>query len=358
MTYIIPDDWYANGGKPPGVPWGRQPPIEPINGSAAPLPPMRGYFGVRPVRRTIKRTRAPYMLGALGDPIQDIMAGLQKDMKKIMIEQAAAVTGITISLNFIPVVGTAASIIFSVVQGLSGSKFQGEAQKVLADTKQQANQMAADFQLKIDTFQNKIFMEEKDSAIKLALSCSAEVAAVNGIGLGELGFSFRGFIKKLNPVRLVKVITRPVGRVIKSIAPDSVDRVIDKADRHIDRAKDDLDDKFDILSGEVVLIKAKDARKRVLAEVRNNFDQQYIKITTEMSSPEFRLNLQKSIAHSLLENSAIATLAKQKCGMSPRDAGDMRIKAPMFDTTTPKGMGMTGVAVAGVVAAIFIGMSE
>ena len=48
MTYLTPDDWYANHGLAPGDARLPQTPLQPTPGNLAATPPMRGYFGPRP----------------------------------------------------------------------------------------------------------------------------------------------------------------------------------------------------------------------------------------------------------------------------------------------------------------------
>lgn len=48
MTYLLPDDWYANHGLAPGDARLPQPNMQPVPGGLAPTPPMRGYYGPRP----------------------------------------------------------------------------------------------------------------------------------------------------------------------------------------------------------------------------------------------------------------------------------------------------------------------
>jgi hypothetical protein len=48
MTYLIPDDWYANHGLAPGDARLPQGVLQPLPGNMAATPPMRGYYGPRP----------------------------------------------------------------------------------------------------------------------------------------------------------------------------------------------------------------------------------------------------------------------------------------------------------------------
>lgn len=48
MTYLLPDDWYANHGLAPGDAVLPQKDMQPGPGNQAPTPPFRGYFGPRP----------------------------------------------------------------------------------------------------------------------------------------------------------------------------------------------------------------------------------------------------------------------------------------------------------------------
>jgi hypothetical protein len=54
VTYLTPDDWYANHGLAPGDAKLPQGILQPLPGNMAATPPMRGYFGPRPPKPTLR----------------------------------------------------------------------------------------------------------------------------------------------------------------------------------------------------------------------------------------------------------------------------------------------------------------
>jgi hypothetical protein len=365
VTYILPDDWYANHGMAPGTARSPQPILQPRPGNLAPTPPIRGYFGTPPPRpqpdpRLI--TQSPwavsdqmYGLGSdLGSDPNKVMSQLQKDMKELMIRQAALVTGITLALNVIPVAGQAAALVFTVVQGLVGSRYAGKAQEVVADTQIQAQRIGAEYEVKLQAAQNRIFEEEVDGARALALSCSNEVAEAHGID----GFSLKKAVKSvLNPVTHIKAVTQPVGKVVKKVAPSSVDKIIDKVDKKLDTAEQKYENVIDTISGERVLIKAREARTKVLGQVRDAMEERYQELVADMDTPEYRANLRQVIAATLLENAAVAQLAKDRCALTGgRPATGLG--PGVLATSANAGRGWTAAAAAGAALLLVMGMGK
>lgn len=362
MTYVLPDDWYANHGIPPGSGVPPQPIMQPRPGNLAPTPPIRGYFGMPPRPRKPSRwTVSPFavndsMFGLGSDP-NKVMVELQKDMKDLMIKQAAMVTGITLALNVIPVAGQAAAIVFSAVQGLIGSRYAKKAQEVVADTQNKALLIGSEYELKLQAAQNDVFLQEQDAGMQLALSCSGQVAALNGIDAGLLGFSLKKFIKSaLNPISHIKSVLKPVGTVVKFVAPDAVDKMIDKADNKLDTAEEKFENVIDTLSGERALEKAKEARTKVLSQVRTTMEARYQVLVAEMDSEEYRVNLRKSIASMLLENAAVAELAKQHCSLTSSALPGMGPNP--LTKSADAGKGVFGAIAAGAAVLIMMGINK
>lgn len=361
MTYILPDDWYANHGMAPGTARSPQPILQPRPGNLAPTPPLRGYFGTPPPRpqpdprlKTVSPWAVSDQMFGLGSDPNKVMSELQKDMKELMIKQAALVTGITLALNVIPVAGQAAAVVFSVVQGLVGSRYAKKAQEVVADTQIQAQQIGAEYEVKLQAAQNRVFEEEVEGARALALSCSGEVATMNGLD----GFSLKKLVKDaLNPITHIKTLVQPLGKVIKKVAPSSVDKIIDKADKKLDTAEEKYENVIDTISGERALEKAREARTKVLRQVRAAMEQRYLEITQEMSTPAYRQNLRQVIAASLLENAAVAQLAKQQCELKGQRPAHS-IGPTGLTTSADAGKGWTAAAAAGAALLLVMGMGK
>ena len=357
MTYILPDDWYANHGIPPGSGVPPQPPMQPEPGNLAPTPPIRGYFGQRPRVFKPRGTVSPFavndsMFGLGSDPNQ-VMIELQKDMKELMIKQAALVTGITLALNVIPVAGQAAALVFSAVQGLIGSRYAKKAQEIVADTQNKALLIGSDYELKLQAAQNEVFAQEQDAGMKLALSCSGQVAAANGLD----GFSLKRIVKSiLNPITHIKDVLKPVGKVVSFVAPSEVDRFIDKVDNKLDRAEEKFENVIDTISGERAVEKAEEARAQVLHQVRTIMEDRYRTAVVEMDTEQYRVALRQSIASMLLENAAVAELARQHCSLKSSVVPGMGPN-PLTQSANA-GKGTIGAIAAGAAVLLMMGLNK
>jgi hypothetical protein len=332
VTYITPDDWALNHGIAPGDARGPQPNLQPMPGNQAPLPPMRGYFGRHPYpvrrRRISPWSVTDVMWGLNGDPIQDVLTKLKKDMRKIIMEQAAMSTAISIGLSMIPVAGWAASAVYSVVQAIVGAQNKREMQAVMADTELKANQIIADYQQKDQTAQNDAFVQEQDAATEMALTCQPLPATVQGTtsapqtvvpsptpavnGLGTLGFSWAHVF---NPVFQLREATAAVRKVIVKIAPPAVAKVLKRVDAEAARVSKQIDYATEVLSGQAAVEKAEKARAEILSRVSSMMEEQYQASVKNMASPEFRFNLRITIAKNLRADPNFAALLNARCGM-------------------------------------------
>lgn len=323
MTYLIPDDWYANHGLAPGD--ARRPQL-PMQRGLVPTPPLRGVFG-RPVvavrrRGWVSPYDVPDSLGSLGaESIADILGRLQKDMKEAALKQAAISTGISIGLTAVPVLGWAAGAIYAVVQAVVSTKYQKEAQQVMADTERKAKEIVAGYELKLAQAQNRVFEEEQSAALQMAISCDLP-APMSGMGGWDPWEDVKKAAKKVTVKTVIKLAVAPslvaataVAKGIQS-ATDSktIDRLTDpiiKADRAVDKG-------IDTLSGKEGVLKAEQASAQILADVRRTMQEQYDLNMGEMAKPEFRANLRLQIARNLRADPSVDALVKARCGATQR----------------------------------------
>jgi hypothetical protein len=296
---------------------------------------MRGYFGRHPY--PVRRIRvSPWSVtdvmwglnGLGGDPIQDILTKLKKDMRKIIMEQAAMSTAISIGLSMIPVAGWAASAVYSVVQAIVGSQNKKEMQAVMADTQVKANQIIAEYQQKDQVAQNDAFVQEQGAATEMALVCLPLPATVTGSttapqavvptatpalkGLGTLGFAWAHVF---NPVFQLREATSAVRKVIVKVAPPAVARVLKRVDAEAARESKQVDYATEILSGQAAVEKAEKARTEILTRVRTMMEEQYQASIMNMASPEFRFNLRITIAKNMRADPNFAALLNARCQM-------------------------------------------
>jgi hypothetical protein len=279
VTYLTPDDWYANHGLAPGDARLPQKPMQPVasfsaSKGLAPTPPMRGYFGARPTfyqTPSTLTTRSPFavsdvMWGVHGlgnvpvvmvehrpgytgrkigrrvaaDVIAASLLGLgdgstisqeeafaissaiiekaQEKIKKEIQLAAASNASIAIGLGFIPVVGVVIGPLYSIVTGISNGHYKREAMKVMSGLQNELNELGVAYQVRLQAISDQAFAEEKPAAIQLAISGQALE------GLGDLGkFKFKKvFDAVFNPAvqfkALTKVAAAPVHYAVKGAA--------------------------------------------------------------------------------------------------------------------------------------------
>src|SRR5271156_6515217 len=237
MTYLTPDDWYANHGLAPGDAKGPQQPMQYGPWMNPPVPPMRGYFGSRPPKPSLAPasglTVSPFAVsdsmwgnsppppgvnglghllpayfppfasramkaklaglgcicgpprqlgGPLGDGSADAtatIAAAEKKMKAEIMEVAATNLAIGIGLSCIPVVGWAVGLVYSLVTTITEEKYQRAAQKVMADLQTSLQTFAGNLDLQMAALQAQVFDANKAAGIALATSTTPLPSTIN-----------------------------------------------------------------------------------------------------------------------------------------------------------------------------------
>lgn len=387
VTYLTPDDWGLNHNIAPGDARGPQPTPQPqpkfYNGDAsrglAPAPPFRGYFGRPPARPAYDhRTHSPFAVpdglwtqgivplsklhgeGTLGpvlpnytgiqglggfvprrstygvaglgeeDPNQ-ILERMASQMKRDAIESAAAQTVLLISLNYVPVIGTAISIVLGVVMAIGISHYKKKAQLVLARFETDVKSLANSYEQRLHVIKMAVFDQEKTAALQLALSGATLAGWENaeaGFGhLGHLGSSggdkWRKHWKRVvSPVyhvqTLVKAIQKPVQgalRQIQKITPDSIDRILQRPiDRmssvqaELNRAQSRIEGNLATLSGESQWRLAQERAGQAYAAASKDMEAQYQAAVLNVQSAEYRQALQVVIAKRVRGDPNLAAL--------------------------------------------------
>ncbi len=357
MTYLLPDDWFANHGLAPGDARGPQPILQPRPGNIVTSPIMRGYYGRPPIAMLKTRSVAlrPFMdtdvmwgVNGLGEAdINAILDKMKKEMKDLALKQAAASTAIAIGLNAIPVLGTAASVIYSAVQTVVGVQNQKEMQEVVADTNNQAKLIVADYQLKTEAAQNAVFDQEMVAGTTIAMACQG----MQGLD-GWISDQYHKITHALKPKTIIKVLTlAPIAPLVLA-APllKKTGSIGEKIAAPIDRVENAVDKSLNVLSGEQAVIEAKKARTKVLAKVRADMEAQYQTALANMNSPEFRAELRKTIATKVISDPSVAQLVRSRCGL------DQNAPLPGASVIASMPSGVKGgvFAAAGVTAAIVV----
>lgn len=275
------------------------------------IPTARG-LAVAPVR--------PRFRHGLGEiTATDALKKAEDEMKQAALESAAAQTALTISLNFIPVVGTAVSIVLSVVMAIGTSKYRQKAEEVMAGLKIDLDRLAASYQVRLSSVKMDVFSQEKAAGIQLALSG----ATLDG-GLGSwAGDAWRKTWKKVvSPAHhlnvLVKAIQKPVQeglKAIQKITPDSVDRIIQKPIDQMDRDQAELqradeytNEKLATLSGEQQWVIARERAAQAYAAASKDMDAQFQAAVVNVQSQEYRQALQVAIAKRIRSDPNMAAL--------------------------------------------------
>ncbi len=317
MTYLLPDDWYANHGLAPGDARGRQPILQPRPGNEVTSPIMRGYYGRPPI--AMLKTRAvalrPFMdtdvmwgvnglhgmpprglLSGLGgqETIQQVMSRLKKDLKADAIKQAAAGTAIAVGLNAIPIVGIALSAVFSAIQAIGGAHYQNEVKEVMADAQNKAKVIQSEYEIKYEAAQNAVFEQELAAGMTIASTCQGMH------GLGDFWSKAKDVISK---------VTSPVTTTIRRVGAE-VRRVDSRIGAEAKREVEDI-------TGASALNDAQAARDKMLIKLRADLEAQYQQAVANMDSLDFRTQLRGILASKILDDSAASQLIRAQCGLAP-----------------------------------------
>jgi len=359
MTYLLPDDWYANHGLAPGDARKPKAILQPRPGNLAPTPPMRGYYGRVPIPMLTTKAVAfrPFMdtdvmwgvngLGAQGD-INSILAQLKKDIRNEALKQAALSVSIAIGLNAVPVLGTATAAIYSAIQGVVGTQNQAKVKEIMADTNTQANRIVSEYELKTEAAQNAVFDQEMDAGTTIAMACQGMS------GLGSWGSDVWSKVKQQAvPKTLIKhvvmgaVVPYPV-LIAAQAAKNSNSSVLKKLASPVTRADAAVESTLDTLSGAKAVDDASKARTRILTKVRTDMDAQYQQAVANMNSPEFRAALRKSIATKVVTDPDVASVIRTRCSLAPGQP----LPGESVIASMPSGVKGGVWAAAGVTAAI------
>ncbi len=193
-----------------------------------------------PVRRVVGLRG----LGALGEQdISIIFDKLTSQMKKEAMIRAGAQMGISIALNFIPVIGTAASLVMAAVSTLVGGMYERAGKEELASFQVECNQLASQADLMIQKAQNEAVLQEKDAAIQLAMSsdplsglgsiyAGSRMRPLYAPGVGDIWSSIKDTVQHATQVAtnvVVRAAPAPVVKAATSVikAAESVGSRID-----------------------------------------------------------------------------------------------------------------------------------
>ena len=340
MTYLVPDDWYANHNLAPGDARLPQKPMQPVasfsaSKGLAPTPPMRGYFGPRPtlyVTPSNLTTRSPFAVSdvmwgvhGLGQdaPAVDstaayvqadkVISAAQDKIKKQIQAAAAANTVTAIALSTIPVVGWVVGPLYGIVTGISGSYYKNKAMEVLSSLNNKLEKIGTDYQVRLQQYLDRVFEEVKPQAIELAISN----VNLNGLGgLGEFGgFSWKKVIDyAFNPVThmkgVVKIALLPgkgITKAVSAVAPGSsiakdLNRFDNRVDSDVNKYADKSQNVMETMSGERSLEKAKEAANKATSDFIAKMEELYAVEIAKADSAEYRASLIITIARFLRDN--------------------------------------------------------
>jgi hypothetical protein len=283
-------------------------------------------------------------LGAMGDAVQDVLDTMTKDVKQKLIQSAAINAAITISLNAIPIVGTAMSLVYAGVQAIVGSKYQRESQQMMGDFQDEMKRTQASYQAKIDAAANAAMQQEAPAAQQLALSN----LPLQGLdGMGDIWSKAKDVI-----MAPVKEAQRVLHKVLPSGVIYTVNTVTKPIEQQIHRAEDAAFDARDTLTGRSAKTEVEEsidkARKIAVAQ----FEATTKTAIAEINSPAYRQQLRINIAKQIRADPSVAAmLNRMPAGGTPQ------LTTPGTDVAEPaKGISLVpmGAAAAAVLAFGFL----
>lgn len=383
MTYLVPDDWYANHDLAPGDARLPQKPMQPVasfsaSKGLAPTPPMRGYFGPPPthyVTPSNLTTRSPFavsdvMWGVHGlgqTPAMDattayaaadkVLAEAQEKIKKQIQAAAAVNVAVSISLTAIPVVGWVVGPLYGIVTGITGSYYKNKAMEVLSSLTNELERKGVEYQLRLQGVLDQVFEEVKPQAIQLAISN----VSLNGLGRmnGDMGgFSWKKVVDyAFNPVVHAKAIAKvailpgkALSKAATAIAPGSsvaeeLNRFDNRVDRDLNQASEDAQNALDVMSGERALEKAQEAARKARADFDTEMNRLYAIEVAKANSAEYRASLIVTIARFLRDNPIQGQILAGGVNASNVTPQEMEAAAKVLKPSTV----LPGIAAAGAV---------
>lgn len=334
-----------------------------------PLMPSIPYSPMQLQRRSPVRVappaRFPYDAGwrdegmsGLGDVVQDELEKLLVKMKANIIAQTAAVTGITLTLSFIPGLGPIFAGIFSLITGLVSSALKREGERMLADFQDEMMRAGGAYQDQVTQAHAVAFEEEKPAAIQLALSGATLQ------GLGELDgvlskiLSSDVFHTLTNPLRIIKLRvlapilapTRLISGAISKLpiighTAEDVGQAAQRVEAQVDRPIAAVDQAVDTTTGVKGLQDIEqaiaNARPRALAQMQ----QQVTSAIAGINSPAYRIILRNNIAKAIRSS-------------QPMQAFNTGVIVPNATPPTTKLSALPMAAAAGGVLLIMVGLGK
>ena len=283
-------------------------------------------------------------LGDLGDAVQDVLDKMSDDVKKELIKSAAVNAAIAISLNALPIVGWALSLVYAGVQAIVGSKYQRESEALIGDFQNEMKATQAQFQAKIDAAANEAMRQEAPAAQQLALSN----LPLEGLGeFGDIWSDAKDVI--MRPVkeaqRIVKqVVGSPVYNTVQKVVGKPLEQVANKVEDAAFDARDTLTGRSAKEDVEKAIDKARGIAVGQMSEAAN-------KAIAEINSPAYRQQLRINMAKQIRADPAVAAMLNQ---IKP---GTPTISTPGTNVSEPaKGISLLpmGAAAAAVVAFGFL----
>jgi len=363
MTYIVPDDWYANHNMAPGDARPPQPALELIRRNK-PLPPIRGSFGryIRPLPAST-RTVSPFAvpdglwvqgimsrqaaraagLGEEAKPLpaasheqtlQELLERTSKELKRQIIETsvAQAATSLTVSIviasiSWVPVVGWIIAIVWAALQlvfSWSAAKYQREAERIMSDLSLELQTMGAGYQRQLDAIKLQVFDQEKAASIRLALSNESleEPKPVQGLGADW-------WKKLISPVyhatKVLQVSAKPVLALVKAAnqanlpGADKVLVSLNKTGALVQKLQNKDLDIYSGASGESVrnIARQKAGEARILA--RAEFEEQFKNAKIFFNSAEYRSALRRNTAQYIRDQPFMSELITNARGAAAQN---------------------------------------
>ena len=247
-----------------------------------------------PTQYEQKQGEADKIAEASAQRMKAISDGMKKEIKREMMKTAAAQTAITVSLNFIPIVGPvlslASSAIFAVDQRKYKKLMEEESKKAEARIKQAEEKLANELIKR----QEQILEEEIGNANDEIL------AELQGGGVEGLGF---GFVK-----RITKDIKRSVSRVHKDIKRSASDvnkelkRTGERITKEIERIPENAQEQFDVIRGKAGYAALRDKLNELVAEnLRRIEDTRKVELE-KFETPGYRSEIRQKAKAMLLSD--------------------------------------------------------
>lgn len=211
--------------------------------------------------------------------LEERMRAMERTMKRELIKAAATQAAINLSLNAVPIVGSALSIVSAFTLGHQAERYQRKLEEYGQNAAERVQRHLDNGLGKLETRLGQIIEEEYPKALESLFGpTDPSVEGFQGLGLR----------------RTVRRVTRQVERSAHQVAAE-VGRTAQPVADEIRRAGETIQEGIDVMRGKRAYEKGKEEIDKIVREQKDHIDKTVAEGMAEMEEPGFRPNLRLQI---------------------------------------------------------------